>query len=152
MNVRRHDRGRAGDRGNISVALVLLTVLALAGGGLIFDGVRYLADDRVDGTDPLIPFGPHAADHLRRTSSFDNCPDLLVNSFYDPATDEGAAFEELIGFHGGLGGRQSHPFILAPVGLPEPTEELVGALSVHRLFKSWLAVAQGTASRTPVSE
>jgi uncharacterized membrane protein YvlD (DUF360 family) len=115
------------------------------------DGIHRLDDDSVEGTDPLAPFGPHAADHLRRTSSFVNCPDLLVNSFYDPATDEGAAFEELIGFHGGLGGRQSHPFILAPTGLPEPTEELVGALSVHRLLKSWLEAVQArtTATGTP---
>ncbi len=46
MNLRRHDHGHTGDRGNISVALVLLTVLALAGGGLIFDGGRYLAAER----------------------------------------------------------------------------------------------------------
>ncbi len=107
-------------------------------------GIRYLVDDRVDGVDPLAPFGPNAADHLRRTSSFTNCPDLLVNSFFDPATDEGAAFEELIGFHGGLGGKQTQPFILAPSGLVEPTAPLVGARSIHELFKSWLTQVQTT--------
>jgi uncharacterized membrane protein YvlD (DUF360 family) len=105
-------------------------------------GIRYLADDRVDGEDPLAPFGPNAADHLRRTSSFTNCPDLLVNSFFDPVLDEGAAFEELIGFHGGMGGKQTQPFILAPAGLVQPNEPLVGARSVHELFKSWLAELQ----------
>ncbi len=103
------------------------------------NGIHYLADDRVDGDDPLAVFGPNTADHLRRTSAFDNCPDLLINSFYDPVTEEGAAFEELIGFHGGLGGRQSHPFILAPAGLTVPSEPLVGARSIHELFKTWLA-------------
>ena len=105
-------------------------------------GIRHLDDDRVDGTDPLAVFGPHAADHLRRTSSFDNCPDLLINSFYDPEADEGAAFEELIGFHGGMGGQQSHPFVLAPAGLTQPTEPLVGARSIHELFKTWLGETQ----------
>ena len=105
-------------------------------------GVRYLRDDRVEGIDPLTTFGPNAADHLRRTSSFTNCPDLLVNSFFDPVADEGAAFEELIGFHGGLGGKQTRPFILAPSGLTQPSEPLVGARSVHELFKSWLAELQ----------
>ena len=100
-------------------------------------GTHQLVDDAVEGSDPLEPFGPNAADHLRRTSSFDNCPDLLVNSFYDPATDEGAAFEELIGFHGGMGGAQCHPFVLAPAGLPLE-EPLVGAISIHELFKSWV--------------
>ena len=107
------------------------------------NGIRHLDDDRVDGVDPLTVFGPHTADHLRRTSSFDNCPDLLINSFYDPDADEGAAFEELIGFHGGMGGQQSHPFVLAPAGLTQPTEPLVGARSIHDLFKTWLAETQG---------
>ena len=102
------------------------------------NGIHYLGNGRVDGRDPLAPFGPNAARHLRRTSGFVNCPDVLVNSFYDPETGEGAAFEELIGFHGGLGGPQSRPFILAPSGLSQPTEPLVGANAVHELFKIWL--------------
>ncbi|WP_423980300.1 phage holin family protein [Ilumatobacter sp.] len=107
------------------------------------DGSHRLTDDHVEGVDPLNFFGPNVADHLRRTSSFDNCPDLLINSFYDPEADEGAAFEPLIGFHGGLGGEQSRPFILAPAGLAQPTEPLVGARSIHDLFKSWLRQTQG---------
>ncbi len=43
-------------------------------------GVRYLDDDRVEGEDPLAPFGPNAADHVRRTDAFPHCPDLMVNS------------------------------------------------------------------------
>lgn len=102
------------------------------------DGVYHLDDDRVTGTDPLAAFGPNAASHLRRTSSFTNCPDLIVNSFYDPVADEGAAFEELIGFHGGLGGKQTAPFVLVPTQLVQPTEPLVGARSIHELFTAWL--------------
>jgi hypothetical protein len=37
---------------------------------------------------PLENFGLHAADHLRGTDSFPNCPDILVNSFYDPEKEE----------------------------------------------------------------
>ncbi len=51
------------------------------------NGLCHLDDDQVDGTEPLTVFGPHTADHLRRTTSFDNCPDLLINSLYDPDTD-----------------------------------------------------------------
>lgn len=109
-------------------------------GDLVFgpDGVHHLDDGRIEGIDPLIVFGPNTADHLRRTSGFDNCPDLLINSFYDPEADEGAAFEGLIGFHGGLGGKQSHPFVLASANLTQPTEPLVGARSIHDLFKTWI--------------
>jgi hypothetical protein len=35
----------------------------------------------------------NARGHVRRTGCFPNCPDILVNSFYDPETDEGCAFE-----------------------------------------------------------
>lgn len=107
-------------------------------------GTRYLRDDRVEGTDPLATFGPNAADHLRRTSSFTNCPDVLINSFFDPVTDEGAAFEELIGFHGGMGGKQTRPFVLAPAGLSRPDGALVGARSIHELFTSWMSEMRGT--------
>ena len=44
----------------------------------------------------------------------------MVGSFYDPDLDEGCAFEELICFHGGIGGPQTRPFILHPVELPYP--------------------------------
>jgi uncharacterized membrane protein YvlD (DUF360 family) len=114
-------------------------------------GVRYLDDDRVDGVDPLLHFGPNAADHLRRTDSFSNAPDLLVNSFYDPHSDEGAAFEELIGFHGGLGGKQAHPFVMYPKVFSVPDEPLVGAAAIHRLFKGWLADVKDGAVGAPWS-
>ncbi len=109
------------------------------------NGIYYLDDDRIEGENPLAVFGPHAADHLRRTDSFSNCPDILVNSFYDPEKDEGCAFEELIGFHGGLGGEQTQPFILHPAELPVDGE-LVGAASVYRLAKGWLNTLQNGAS------
>jgi len=105
------------------------------------DGIRYLADDRVEGDDPLEPFGPNTADHLRRTHSFNNAPDILLNSFYDPDTDEGAAFEELIGFHGGLGGGQAQPFLLYPTTFTSPDEPIIGAATVHHILKGWLTDA-----------
>ena len=45
----------------------------------------------------------------------------MVGSFYDPVLDEGCAFEELISFHGGMGGSQTEPFILHPLTLGCPT-------------------------------
>ncbi len=136
-----------GLRRHEGVGLILVRDDAL--GDIVFgpDGVHHLADGRIEGTDPLVVFGPNAAEHLRRTSSFDNCPDLLINSFYDPDTEEGTAFEGLIGFHGGLGGRQCHPFILAPANLTPPTEPLVGARSVHELFTGWLTDIQARHSK-----
>ena len=59
-------------------------------------------------------FSPTAAQHLLRTDGFEHVADIMVGSFYDPELDEGCAFEELISFHGGLGGPQTRPFILHP--------------------------------------
>ena len=100
-------------------------------------GSYYLDDDRIEGENPLALFGANAPCHLKRTDSFPNCPDILVNSFYKPETNEGCAFEELIGFHGGLGGSQTSPFLLHPAEL-EVDGELIGAASVYRVCKGWL--------------
>lgn len=102
-------------------------------------GIRFLDTDRVEGEDPLAPFGPNAADHLRRSDGFAHCPDLMVNSTYWTEFGEVAAFEELVGSHGGMGGTQSFPFVLHPSELSWPEDEVVGAERVHRIFRGWLA-------------
>uniref|UniRef100_A0A7C1FUF0 Phage holin family protein n=1 Tax=Caldilinea aerophila TaxID=133453 RepID=A0A7C1FUF0_9CHLR len=98
-------------------------------------GVYYLAHDRVVGENPLASFSANAPMLLRRVARYDNAPDLLINSFYDPVADEGCAFEELIGFHGGLGGSQNRPFLLAPEDWGLHDETIVGAEQLHRLLK-----------------
>ncbi|MGZ4333264.1 MAG: phage holin family protein [Gaiellaceae bacterium] len=109
--------------------------VALGGGG-----ARFLDEDRVEGEDPLERFPATAAHHLRRTDGFAHAPDLLVGSFYDPALDEGCAFEELISFHGGLGGPQTRPFLLYPAELPLPAEPIIGAEALHRVLAGWRAL------------
>ena len=90
------------------------------------EGERSLADGSVEGKDPLERFSPTAAQHLLRTDGFEHVADIMCGSFYDPDLDEGCAFEELISFHGGLGGPQTRPFILHPAELALPDEELIG--------------------------
>jgi hypothetical protein len=63
----------------------------------------------------------------------------MVNSAFWPQFGEVAAFEELVGSHGGLGGTQSFPFVLHPTELAWPEEEVIGAERVHRIFCGWLA-------------
>ena len=76
--------------------------------------------------------------HLIREDTFPNCPDILVNSFYNAETNEVAAFEELIGCHGGVGGYQTMPFVIHPIELPAPDKPLIGAAAVHHLMKGWV--------------
>jgi uncharacterized membrane protein YvlD (DUF360 family) len=100
-------------------------------------GAHYLDEGRVEGDDPLAAFPAGAAEHLRRSDGFDHAPDILVNSFYDAELEQGCAFEELISFHGGLGGTQTRPFILHPVELPVPERPIVGAEQVHAVLVGW---------------
>lgn len=113
-------------------------------------GTYFLNSDRVVGEDPLAPFGPNAADHLRRTDGFPHCADLMLNSTYWPEFGEVAAFEELVGSHGGMGGTQSFPFVMHPSELEWPDHEVVGAERVHRILRGWLAELGQTAYASEV--
>jgi uncharacterized membrane protein YvlD (DUF360 family) len=108
-------------------------------------GTNYLDEGRVEGEDPLAPYGPNAALHVKRTDTFPHCQDIMLNSTYWTDVDEVAAFEELCGSHGGMGGTQSRPFILYPAGLPAPHHKIVGAENVHRQFVDWLVQLGHTA-------
>jgi hypothetical protein len=63
-------------------------------------------------------------------------------SCFDPSTQQVAAFEELVGSHGGLGGPQTQPFVLYPSTLNHAGKPVVGAASLNHLFKEWIAGAQ----------
>ncbi len=117
-------------------------------GGLVLGahGAEIPLDRLDEDPGPLAPFGPGAADAVRRTHSFPHTADIMVNSFHDPADGEVLAFEEQIGSHGGLGGAQSHAFLLSPAVLSDPVEEgteIVGAEHVHRVLRGWLRESNG---------
>jgi hypothetical protein len=112
-------------------------------------GTRQLNSGHVEGDDPLASFSPTAAEHLRRTDGFAHVADIMVGSFYDPERDEGCAFEELISFHGGLGGAQTRPFILHRDHLPVPEHPILGAAAVHGLLSSWRHALQSGATPRP---
>ena len=103
------------------------------------DGLQVLRTQTVVGQDPLEPFGPSGRWQVLRTDSFPHCADIMVNSMWDPQTEEVAAFEHLVGSHGGLGGEQTHPFVLYPSGLPAPAGPIRGADQLHQVFRGWLA-------------
>ena len=114
------------------------------------DGVRRLATDEVLGEDPLAAYGPHAADLVRRVDGFPHCPDVMINSRYDPMTDDASPFEVHVGSHGGMGGPQSRGFLIYPAALPAP-DEIVGAEALHRVLRGWLTFL-GHADPTEVAE
>jgi len=101
-------------------------------------GKHYLKTGKIQGSDPLEPYGLNAVKHVKRTSSFPHCPDIVINSTYWAETAEVAAFEELVGSHGAMGGTQQYPFLLYPAEFKEPVKEIVGAENVHQQFRKWL--------------
>ncbi|KUM78287.1 hypothetical protein AQI70_12455 [Streptomyces curacoi] len=117
-------------------------------GGLVLGafGAEIPLDRLDDDPGPLEVFGPGAADAVRRTHSFPNAADIMVNSAYDPADGEVLAFEEQIGSHGGLGGAQGEPFLLSPLAFSAPVDDgadLVGAEQVHHVLRRWLSESDG---------
>ena len=122
-----------------------LLVHSAADGPLVLGprGMRRLTSGRVDGEDPLAAFSPTAAGHLLRADGFRHAADITVGSFFDPQVEEGCAFEELISFHGGLGGPQTRPFILHPSSFDPPPQPLLGAAAVHEVLAGWRWAPKG---------
>jgi len=104
------------------------------------DGLQALQTQLVRGADPLQPFGASARWQVLQTDSYPHCADIMVNSMWDPQTEEVAAFEHLVGSHGGLGGEQTHPFVLYPADLPAPAGPIRGADELHKVLRGWLAL------------
>ena len=62
----------------------------------------------------------------------------MLNSPLDPGTGEVAAYEELVGCHGGLGGWQTQAVLVHPAEWPVDEAPLRGADAVHRQLVGWL--------------
>ena len=97
-----------------------------------------LATGEVTGDDPLEPFGPRAREQVAEVDGYSTVADLMINSRYDPELQEVAAFEEQVSSHGGLGGPQTHPFLLYPTELTAPAEPIFTSPAMHRVLKGWL--------------
>lgn len=95
-------------------------------------GRHHLATGLVDGADPLEGFGAHAPAMLLAAASAARAPDLYVNSAMEPTTLDVAAFEPLVGCHGGLGGWQDRAFVMAAPDLLSPEAPILGGDDLHR--------------------
>lgn len=100
-------------------------------------GINFIDLNKVEGVDPLAVYGPNAAMHIRRESSFVDCPDIIVNTRFDPATEELCGFENQVSHHGGLGGPQNRPFVLYPSTLPYDGKPILHAAGLYRLMRGW---------------
>jgi hypothetical protein len=95
-------------------------------------GRRHLSTGVVAGVDPMLSFGDHAPEMLAAATLMERAPDLYVNSLVELDTMDVAAFEPLVGCHGGLGGWQDRGFVLAPPDLLTPSRPIVGGDELHQ--------------------
>ncbi len=111
-------------------------------------GERELVSGTISGKDPIASLEPHTAQFLRRLASFPNAGDIIINSRWDAATGEVAAFEELIGCHGGAGGMQTQPFLIYPSTWSAESPNLIGAEALHDFLAAHIEVLQPRATAT----
>jgi hypothetical protein len=101
-------------------------------------GRHRLRDSRIEGIDPLIRYGPHTVRDLLVHQAMPHVGDVVVVSRLDPSTDEVAAFEELVGSHGGIGGWQTHAVLVHPATWRRTRSDMVGPAAVYRQLVDWL--------------
>lgn len=99
------------------------------------EGQRNLYSGEVTGKDPLIMYQDpeKRTEQLRYLADFPNGGDLVIIS---PVYEDGtvAAYEELIGSHGGLGGQQTEPFLMHSSAV-DVKEEIINANQVFHILK-----------------
>ena len=85
-------------------------------------GARNLFDGTITGiSDPLLDYGDPdlRAAQIGRVAGFPHAGDLIIISTIDQ-DGKIAAFEELVGSHGGIGGQQTDAFLLHPADMDIP--------------------------------
>jgi hypothetical protein len=101
-------------------------------------GRHRLRDGHVEGMDPLARYGPRATRDLLEHQGIAHVGDLVVVSRLDHGTDEVAAFEELVGSHGGIGGWQTEAVLVYPATWHRDDAEMRGPDAVYRQLVGWL--------------
>ena len=96
-------------------------------------------DGRVEvltGEDPLALFAPGAPEKeaILHLMGLENAGDLVLFGAYDPEQDIQVCFDDQVGAHGALGGRQFWPFFLSAPGLVPDRYEIRDPLDLHDLF------------------
>lgn len=93
----------------------------------------------LDGENPLEPYGTGAVERkaILKLVRMPNAGDLVLFGAYDPETDLQVCFDDQVGAHGALGGRQFWPFLLTPPGVVPGTFELLDPLDLHTLLERY---------------
>ena len=93
----------------------------------------------LEGDDPLrdyarTPVERKAIAHIARLP---NSGDLVLFGAYDPERDYCICFDDQVGAHGAMGGRQFWPFFMSAPGVVAPSFKLEDPLDLHPLFSRY---------------
>lgn len=93
----------------------------------------------LSGVDPLRDYASSDIDRraIAQLAAMRNSGDLILFGAYDPELDSCICFDDQIGAHGAMGGRQSWPFLLTPRGLVPEDYTIDDPLDLHPLFKRY---------------
>ena len=101
------------------------------------DGVRNLITGELAGSaDPLAPFAERDrwAGELAQLMSYSDTGDLVINGAWLADRGRIVVLEEQTSSHGGLGGRQTEPFVLLPEQWPVGEMDLESPEALHGLL------------------
>jgi hypothetical protein len=92
------------------------------------------------GADPLPHYAPTAVERraLAQLVQYNNAGDLVLIGAYDPELDRCVCFDDQVGAHGAIGGRQFWPFILSPRGQIPQNYAIDDPLDLHPLFMRYV--------------
>ncbi|MEN8008477.1 MAG: phage holin family protein [Candidatus Krumholzibacteriota bacterium] len=114
---------------------------------LCVDGVRNLITGEMgERNDPLdhLDDKKRWAAELAQLMSYRDCGDLVVNGAWLADRQRIVVMEEQVSSHGGLGGRQTEPFIMLPADWAVTDLDLDSPEALHRLLKRELAQYRGS--------
>ncbi|HLU25489.1 MAG TPA: alkaline phosphatase family protein [Longimicrobiales bacterium] len=93
----------------------------------------------LDGDDPLRHYAESEVERraLVHLAQLPNSGDIILFGAYDAEEDRCICFDDQVGAHGALGGRQFWPFILTPPGLIPRDYRIDDPLDLHPLFSRY---------------
>jgi hypothetical protein len=97
------------------------------------------------GEDPLQPYGTDPASRraVAHIAGLRNSGDLILFGAYDPDRDLCVCFDDQVGAHGALGGRQFWPFFLSASGTVPDDFPLEDPLDLHPVFARYPLAGPG---------
>lgn len=105
----------------------------------------------LSGVDPLRDYASSDVDRraIAGLAAMRNAGDLILFGAYDAEKDFCICFDDQIGAHGAMGGRQSWPFLLTPRGLVPQDYTIDDPIDLHPLFRRYTRPDGPVAARHP---